>query len=403
MKTILILAVCFWVSTAWSQTHTITAAEYFFDADPGAGNATPISITPGEVVTLDADVSTAGLSAGVHVLNVRVRRDDGRWGETTRWNVRAGVGAAMNAAEAYFDADPGIGNGLPVDIAANGVVDDSGFDVPDLARGFHTFNLRCYSGGTWSAPASRTIRLGSAMIDGAEAYYDTDPGEGNGIPVDIASGADVIAYDSTVGVAAGSRGFHNLYLRFRGGGVWSFPIYRSMRIGPEVSDGVNRITGGEFFIDTDPGIGNGCAMFAEDGAFDDGDEAMRRYVEADLSLGQHVAGVRVRDAGDRWYGPLTDTVNVIQAHLVATTTMYEGVTPYAVLTWDRYPEALTYRVHYDSLETGAFTNFISVSPPDTSLLIEPAAFKRMYKVVALQIAPEPCGLLNLRNDQQTSQ
>jgi hypothetical protein len=376
---------------ALSQVHSIAAAEYFFDVDPGTGNGTALPIVPGDEVSLGVDISTAGLSPGIHLLHLRMQRDDGVWGETIVRKVRVGVGTAFEQAEAFFDTDPGIGNGLPLNIAANGVIDQPSFAVPDIGRGFHTFSLRVFSGGTWSIPAKRTLRLGSALIDHAEAYFDTDPGEGNGFPIDFGSGADVITYDSTVSVAAGGLGIHVLFLRFRGGGVWSFPIFRSLRIGPEVNDGVNRITGGEFFIDSDPGIGNGCTLLAEDGAFDDGDEVMRRYIEADMTLGQHTAGIRVKDAGDRWYGPLIDTLNIIEAHLVATTTIYEETTPYAVLSWNRYPEAITYRVHYDSLETGAFDNFITVSPPDTSLLVEPTAYKRLYKVVALQIAPEPCG------------
>lgn len=390
IRTVFIFFLALLPQVSLSQLHQIIAAEYFFDSDPGPGSGIPIALVPDDVVQLDGDISTSGLSPGVHVLNVRVQREDGIWGEATKWHLRIGVATITQAAEVYFDTDPGAGNAVEVDVDQNGLIDETAFEVPDLARGFHTLNLRTYSGGTWSANVARPIRLGSALIDGAEAYFDTDPGEGSGTPVDVVSGADVIAFDSTVNVGAAGSGIHNLYLRFRGGGVWSFPVDRVIRVGLSVTDGVNRITGGEFFIDMDPGEGNGCALIAEDGVFDETEEGMRRYVESNLSLGQHVVGVRVKDAGERWHIPLLDTVHVIEAHLVATTTMYEGITPYALLSWNAYPEAILYRVHYDSLETGPFTGYISVSPPDTSLLIEPAAFKRLFKVVALQIEPEPC-------------
>lgn len=373
----------------YAQLHSITNAEYFFDTDPGQGNGTPISIASGSPVVLDGDVSTAGLTIGVHVLNVRVQREDGYWGEPSRNIVRVGIGSTFSEAEAYFDADPGIGNGIPIEVSSSGVINELVFDVPDISRGFHSFNLRCFSGGTWSINTTRTIRLGSALIDGAEAYFDTDPGEGNGIPVDVIVGADVTAYDSTVSVLSAGPGFHNLYLRFRGGGVWSFPKYQSMRIGHEVTGGENHITGGEFFIDSDPGPGNGCPLIAEDGLFEEREEAMRRYVAADLNLGQHVIGVRVKDAGDRWYGALMDTIQIIESHLVATTLTDISSTD-VQLIWNSFPSALHYHVHYDSLSTGTFTNYVTVLPPDTMLSISPELAKHFYHVVAIQIAPEPC-------------
>ncbi|MBK8129767.1 MAG: hypothetical protein IPK53_12990 [bacterium] len=389
------------VCIAVAQSHSITAAEYFFDADPGQGNGTPIAVVANDVIALDGDVSTAGLDVGPHVLNVRVRRDDGRWGEPTRRVIRVGIGTQMSAAEAYFDNDPGIGSAIPVSISPLGMVDLTDWDVPPLTRGFHTFNLRCYSGGTWSAPETSTIRIGSALIDGAEVYFDSDPGQGNGIPVDIASGADVIAYDSTVQVAATGQGKHSLYLRFRGGGVWSFTTERPLRIGLPINGGMNRISAGEFYVDSDPGIGNGCELLAEDGVFDEGEETMRRYVAADLTLGQHVIGMRVRDAGDRWHDALTDSVTVVTSHLLATT---QGVVGDAqvLLMWTKYPEALSYHVHYDSLETGPFSSYITVLPPDTSLLLAPTQPKRLYYVVALETSPEPCDAA-ITSDQNISQ
>jgi hypothetical protein len=60
----------------------ITAAEYFFDTDPGPGNGTPLTVDPSGL-EIDQQfvipVSTC-LSAGEHTLVIRVRDADGRWG-----------------------------------------------------------------------------------------------------------------------------------------------------------------------------------------------------------------------------------------------------------------------------------------------------------------------------------
>ncbi|GAB5523834.1 MAG: hypothetical protein Roseis2KO_17060 [Roseivirga sp.] len=61
----------------------ISAAEYFFNTDPGFGNATAIPIsTAGQelVLTFDADIS--GLADGVHVLHTRTRDSNGFWSLT---------------------------------------------------------------------------------------------------------------------------------------------------------------------------------------------------------------------------------------------------------------------------------------------------------------------------------
>ncbi|MCB9357854.1 MAG: hypothetical protein H6508_07930 [Calditrichaeota bacterium] len=373
---------------ALSQLHSVTAVEYYFDMDPGQGNGIPITVVSGEEVLIDGDIATSGLSPGVHELYVRMQRDDGVWGEPVVRRVRVGVGTEFDQAEAFFDSDPGVGNGTPVSVASDGVINLADFSVPDIGRGFHDFNVRVHSGGTWSVPAKRTLRLGSALIDGAEAFFDSDPGEGNGVPVNVGYGTDVAAYDSTVEVAAAGTGFHTVYLRFRGGGVWTFPTENTLRIGPAVDGGEDRIVGGEFFVDVDPGLGNGCPLLPEDGMFDDPDELMRRYISADFSLGQHVIGVRARDAASVWTETSYDTVQVVEAHLACS--VVETPDKKVRLVWTKFPEAIEYHVHFDSLTTGTFTNYLTVEAPDTLLDLTPANALLLYRVSALQIAPEPC-------------
>ncbi|HSK12106.1 MAG TPA: hypothetical protein VK907_02770, partial [Phnomibacter sp.] len=72
----------FYLSTSPAEMPAITAAEYFFDNDPGVGNGTPLTIDPSGL-EIDQQfvipVSTC-LSAGEHILVIRVRDADGRWG-----------------------------------------------------------------------------------------------------------------------------------------------------------------------------------------------------------------------------------------------------------------------------------------------------------------------------------
>jgi len=58
------------------------------------------------------------------------------------------------------------------------------------------------------------------------------------------------------------------------------------------------------------------------------------------------------------------------------------------LTWTAYPGATSYRLHYDTVPDGPFTNFITVQAPDTFAIL-PAndpSLKQFYRVVA--VTPE---------------
>src|SRR5215208_5039350 len=63
----------FFIYTSSSNTGNITAAEYFFDTDPGAGKAIsiPVGIASGTINL--APVIPTSLSAGFHFLAIRTR------------------------------------------------------------------------------------------------------------------------------------------------------------------------------------------------------------------------------------------------------------------------------------------------------------------------------------------
>ncbi len=65
------------------SARTITAAEYYFNTDPGPGNGTPVPVADAQqTVRLTVDVPPATIAAlpdGVHFLVARVRDDEGNW------------------------------------------------------------------------------------------------------------------------------------------------------------------------------------------------------------------------------------------------------------------------------------------------------------------------------------
>jgi PKD repeat protein len=99
----------------------VTKAEYFFDTDPGQGNATAaIVATPGDSVSLVSILPATGLSVGFHKMGIRFRDSNGKWGmnEARTLYIAAPVTAAnaqVTAAEYFFDAiDPGVGKATAI-------------------------------------------------------------------------------------------------------------------------------------------------------------------------------------------------------------------------------------------------------------------------------------------------
>src|SRR5437773_10075931 len=146
MKRLLtLLAMIFFITTVESQN--INKAEYFFDADPGVGNGTAIVIsTPADIVNFTANIP-ASLSTGFHFLAIRVRDVNGTWGlfEKRGFYVSSSAVDAANivAAEYFFDADPGMGNGTATSVGASGAVVNFTTVIPtSLSSGFHFLAIR---------------------------------------------------------------------------------------------------------------------------------------------------------------------------------------------------------------------------------------------------------------------
>jgi hypothetical protein len=96
---------------------TIVAAEYFFDADPGIGLATPLTITPGvNPLTFSNTISTSSVMPGHHVLFIRTKTELGDWSmyEPQGFYIRVPV----VTAEWFVDTDPGVGNGTAIAISS---------------------------------------------------------------------------------------------------------------------------------------------------------------------------------------------------------------------------------------------------------------------------------------------
>lgn len=178
-----------WSPTLWRQVailrgHLVaglTAAEYFFDNDPGLGNA--YGLPEGGVgvgmgsygTTFVAELSFVPmLPVGPHVLGFRFQQTGEVWGPTTfrpfyiQRLADFADPSTITRAEYFFDTDPGLGNATPATLTGGGLNAAYLFDLGGLAEGLHVLGFRLLdSDGDWGPTLFRPFLLSSLIGPGA--------------------------------------------------------------------------------------------------------------------------------------------------------------------------------------------------------------------------------------------
>ncbi|MBS1775914.1 MAG: T9SS type A sorting domain-containing protein, partial [Bacteroidetes bacterium] len=150
--------------TAPIAPQNIIAAEYFIDTDPGQGNGTSISITPGvNLSNQTVAINTTGLVVGIHRVYLRTKSGEGNWSITNVKDFTVSLDQAyptapvapqnIIAAEYFIDTDPGQGNGTSISITPGVNLSNQtvAINTNSLVVGIHRVYLRTKSGeGNWS-------------------------------------------------------------------------------------------------------------------------------------------------------------------------------------------------------------------------------------------------------------
>jgi len=314
---------------SFSQVYYVGAGEYFVDTDPGVGLATPLSATDGSFndVWEKVQATVASQPAGLHTIGIRLQDGNGNWGNTfTRAisveNLLTARDVKITAGEFFIDTDPGEGSGTPL-LAFDGNFNDA-FETALLntiavSVGLHTLNVRVVGlDGAWSNVFSRTISVENILtardikITEAEFFIDTDPGEGNATAMLAFDGNfnDAFEVVAQSGVAV-SVGLHTLNIRVLGfDGAWSNVFTRVITVENLLTARDVKITGAEYFWDTDPGQGSGIAMIAFDGNFNNAFEQASTNAIATPSVGNHTLGIRTIGLDGTWSNVFTTIVAV---------------------------------------------------------------------------------------------
>ncbi len=183
-------------------------------------------------------------------------------------------------AEYFFDADPGMGNGTAIPLAPVFNASNLNFTLPlnGLRNGGHKLYIRTMDeNGRWAHIANGafdnfiTIPYPVAPptavnISEIEYFIDTDPGPGNGHKLPVASTLDTGPLDFVINISGLAAQVHRLYVRSKNvEGKWSLINYSIFDnnggppypTAPTPAPPIGQL---EYFVDTDPGIGNGTAV-----------------------------------------------------------------------------------------------------------------------------------------------
>ena len=226
----------------WAQNPNITQIEYFWDTDPGFGNANQLSFTPSDNVQLNFNLDISNLSAGIHSMYVRAKDEFGNWSLYTKKNIFVVEGfeatPLLVEVEYFWDTDPGFGNGTNVPITASTTTDHN-FTVPinNLSPGLHSLYIRSRDmHNHWSLYTKKNIFI----IEGSEAtpnivameyFFNTDPGLGNAVALTVTPNT-AVDENYVIPLTGLADGEHTLYIRAQDAyGRWSLYSQDTVTVG----------------------------------------------------------------------------------------------------------------------------------------------------------------------------
>ena len=313
--------------------------EYFFTTDPGVGNGTAITGYPnGSDITFNTNITVpANLNPGFHFLCVRTKTPSGSNTLLNRWSVAASVpiiinggasstgnGSVITNVEYFFDNDPGVGLATRVAFVNNG--NDTAapsFSATGVTPGFHLMGVRVGTGaGGWSVtqcspvivfPSVNTVSASQNQITHIEYFWGNDPGFGAGTNVSVSLTNESVIVPLTVpGNLA--PGYYLLGVRARTGVAgWSNTHIQPFVVwSPTVNPGGQ--TGGqivklEYYIDADPGVGNGVSLTYTPNPGKDITSMSNLDIGA-LPAGNHVFYVRALDSYGQWSAPRSTVFSI---------------------------------------------------------------------------------------------
>ncbi|MGH1339751.1 MAG: T9SS type A sorting domain-containing protein [Aureispira sp.] len=298
----------------------IVAAEYFFDIDPGVNNATGMIISnPADSINLLDSINITGLARGKHQFCIRYQNALGHWSHSACYPIEVSQSQTtplIVGGEWFVNIEPGVGNGVPFTVT-NPADPLSGLDslnLDTLSKGTHQFCVRYYNNmGQWSHTNCHTIQVSqpqtTPLIVGGEWFVNVEPGIGNGVPFTVTNPADPLSGLDSLDLDTLSKGTHRFCVRYHNNmGQWSHTECYTIQVSEPQAP--TTLVAGEYFFDTDPGLGNGLVL--NNFAPADSINLLDSLPIGNLNTGLHVFGLRYRNNRGQWSHTARYLVQVVE-------------------------------------------------------------------------------------------
>ncbi|MBK6911662.1 MAG: hypothetical protein IPH10_12165 [bacterium] len=301
------------LSAALCLAQTIVSAEYFWDTDPGYGSGTPLSIVADDSVSASADLPSLSQS-GFHTLFVRYQDSTGRWSESQGrqyYYVPLANAAALDSINLAT-------------VKLNGATIRSlSLSPNDTVHFSETLETDTVTPGLQNISVIYTTESGRPSRARSSYLFVFPPDTGwnnlkivnadltlNDIPIGTIDLPDSSqsGHGVTLGTDTLPEGMHKLALDFRderGLTTGNLDGYFYL-FGPRSPGAPLWLTAAEYYINSDPGVGNGVPLTPDDGLYDERDEQFTDSLSG-LPVGLYIAGVRVRDNRGIWSETQVDT------------------------------------------------------------------------------------------------
>lgn len=166
MKTILSLCLLLLLMPNM-HAQQLVGYEYFYNEDPGVGQATYVAITPAATFDANINLNTTGLPTGLQNVGIRFKDSDNNWSTVQSQffvNFPMGNGKTnqIKTMEVFFDEDPGIGAGILVPITPTDHLNQTvNVPIPNtMTSGSKVTYVRVQNtAGFWSQYQSGTTEL----------------------------------------------------------------------------------------------------------------------------------------------------------------------------------------------------------------------------------------------------
>jgi hypothetical protein len=155
-------------------------------------------------------------------------------------------------------------------------------------------------------------------LTNAEYFIDADPGLGNGTALNVTDGNYDGVFENITGsmnTSSLTEGAHTLFVRFRNSdNAWGNVLAKPFIVREESAFLVQlppKLTNAEYFVDAEPGLGNGTALNVTDGNYDGVFENIAGSLNSSsLTEGAHTLFVRFRNSNNAWGNVLAKPIVV---------------------------------------------------------------------------------------------